>query len=74
MEDCCHIRTDGVNYFLFILNKLQKQVQITVGPTFLELLAHQWNLVGLSFLYRDYFGRYLCELRASNIASMLMSL
>ena len=51
--------------YLELLDKLQKQIYRTVGPSraaSLEPLAHRWNLASLSLFYRYYFGRCSCEL------------
>ena len=43
-----------------MLDKLQKQISRTVGPslaTSLELLAHRRNVASLSLFYKYYFGR-----------------
>ena len=48
-----------------VLDKLQKQVCRTVGPSpdaSLEPLAHCHNIVSLSLFYRYYFGRCSFEL------------
>ena len=48
-----------------VLDKLQKQVCQTVGPSPdapLEPLAHCHNIVSLSLFYRYYFGRCSFEL------------
>ena len=48
-----------------VLDKLQKQVCQTVGPSpdaSLESLAHCHNIVSLSLFYRYYFGRCSFEL------------
>ena len=48
-----------------MLNKLQKRVCRTVGPTlasFLEPLDHRKDVASLSLFYRYYFGRCLPEL------------
>ena len=47
------------------LNKLQKRICRTVGPSLaasLELLAHRRNVASLSLFYRYYFGRCSSEL------------
>ena len=65
MEYCCHIWTGAPNYYLELLNKLQKCIFRTVCPSLppsLEHLAHSWNVANLSFFYRYYFGRLLSEL------------
>ena len=76
----CFFRLGGKNcvvknknwYFLnhetnsnHVLDKLQKQVCRTVGPSpdaSLEPLAHCHNIVSLSLFYRYYFGRCSFEL------------
>ena len=48
-----------------LLDKLQKRICGTVGPSlaaFLELLAHFQNVATLSLLYSYYFGRCSSEL------------
>ena len=48
-----------------LLDKLQKRVCRTVGPSLaasLELLAHGRNVTSLSLFYRYYFGRWSSEL------------
>ena len=48
-----------------LLDKLQKRICETVGPSlaaFLELLAHFQNVASLSLLYSYYFGRCSSEL------------
>ena len=50
---------------LELLDKLQKRVCRTVGPsllTSLEPLAQHQNVASLSLVYRYYFGRCSCEL------------
>ena len=51
--------------FLELLDKLQKRICSTVGPSLaasLEPLAHHRNVASLSLLYRYYFGRCSSEL------------
>ena len=51
--------------YLELLDKLQKLISRTVGPsltTSLEPLAHCWNVASLSFFYRYYFVKYSSEL------------
>ena len=65
MEYCCHVWAGAPSYYLKLLDKLQKRIRRTVGPSLaasLEPLAHRENLASLSLLYRDYFGRYSSEL------------
>ena len=65
VEYCCHVWTSAPSCYLELLDKLQKQICRTVGPSlaaFLEPLAHSRNLVSLSLFYRYYFGRCSSEL------------
>ena len=51
--------------YLELLDKLQKRICNTVGPslaTSLEYLAHHQNVASLSLFYRYYFGRCSLEL------------
>ena len=60
MEYCYHVWSGAPSYYLKILDKLQKQIFRTVGPSLaasLEPLAHHWNVASLSLFYRYYFGR-----------------
>ena len=52
------------SYYLELLDKLQKWICRTVGPSLavlLEPLAHRHNVSSLSLLYRYYFGRCSSE-------------
>ena len=52
-------------YYLEFLEKLQKRICRTVGPslaTSLEPLTHHRNVASLSLFYRSYFGRCSSEL------------
>ena len=63
MEYCCHV-WDGARYSAF-LDKLQKRICRTVGPSFassLEPLTHRQNVASLILFYRYYFGRCSSEL------------
>ena len=65
MEYCCHIWAGTPSCYLELLDKLQKQICRTVGPSLaasLEPLAHRRNVASLSLFYRYYFGRYSSEL------------
>ena len=65
MEYCFHIWAGTPGCYLELLDKLQKRICRTVGPsfvTFLETLAHHWYVVSLSLFYRYYFGRCSSEL------------
>ena len=68
MEYCCHVWAGAPSCYLELLDKLQKQICRTVGPSLaslaasLELLAHHQNVASLSLFYRYYFGRCSSEL------------
>ena len=60
MEYCCHVWAGATSYLLELLDKLQKRIYRTIGPSraaFLEPLAYSRNVTSLSFFYRYYFGR-----------------
>ena len=57
MESCSHVWASAPNCYLELLDKLQKQIFNTVGPSLtasLEPLAHCQNVASLSFFYRYY--------------------
>ena len=59
MEYCCHVWAGAPSCYLELLDKLQKQICRTVGPSLavsLEPLVHRQNVASLSF-YGYYFGR-----------------
>ena len=65
MECCCHVWADSPSCYLELLDKLQKRMCRTVGPSLaasLEPLAHHRNVASLSLFYRYYFGRCSSEL------------
>ena len=65
MEYCCHVWTGAPSCYLELLDKLQKRICRTVGPSLaasLEPLAHRRNKASLSLFNRYYFGRYSSEL------------
>ena len=65
IEYCGHIWTDTPSCYLELLDKLQKRICRTVGPSLaasLEPLAHRRNVASLSLFYRYYFGRCSLEL------------
>ena len=65
MEYCCHVWASAPSSYLELLDKLQKRICRTVGPSLaasLETLAHRRNVVSLSLFYRYYFGRCSSEL------------
>ena len=64
MEYCCHVWAGAPSCYLKLLDKLQKQICRTVGPSLaasLEPLAHRRNVTSLSLFYRYYFGRCSSE-------------
>ena len=65
MEFCCHIWAGTPICYLELLDRLQKPICRTVGPSLaasLEPLAHRQNVASLTFFYRYYFGRCSSEL------------
>ena len=65
MEYCCHVWAGAPTCYLELLDKLQKRICRTVGPSLaasLETLAHCRNVASLSLFYRYYFGRCSSEL------------
>ena len=65
MEYCCHVWAGTPSCYLELLDKLQKRMCRTVGPSLaasLETLAHRQNVDSLSLFCRYYFGRCSSEL------------
>ena len=65
MEYCCDVWAGAPSCYLELLDKVQKRICRTVGPSFaasLEPLAHRQNVARLSLFYRYYFGRCYSEL------------
>ena len=65
MEYCCHVWAGAPSCYLELLDKLQKRICRTVGPSLavsLEPFAHRRNVAILSLFYRYYFGRCSSEL------------
>ena len=65
MEYCCHVWAGAPSCYLEFLNKRQKRICRTAGPSLaacLEPLAHCQNLASLSLFYRHYFGSCSSEL------------
>ena len=65
MEYCCHVWAGAPSCYFELLDKLQKQIWRTVGPSLaasLEPLAHHWNVASLGLSYKCYFGRCSPEL------------
>ena len=55
MEYCCHVWAGAPSYYLELLDKLQKRIYRTVGPSLaahLEPLAHRRNEPSLSIFCR----------------------
>ena len=64
MEYCSHIWAGAPRCYLELLDKLQKGICRTVGPSLaitLEPLAHRRNVASLSFFYRYYFSKCSSE-------------
>ena len=69
MEYCCHLRAGAPSCYLELLDKLQKRIYRTVGPSLavsLEPLVHRRNVASLSLFYGYYFGRCSSELAQLN--------
>ena len=65
MEYCCHVWAFAHSCYLELLDKLQKWICRTVGPSLAALLkplVHHWNVASLSLFYRYYFGTCSSEL------------
>ena len=59
MEYCCHVWAGAPSCYFELLDKLQKQIWRTAGPSLaasLEPLAHHWNVASLGLSYKCYFG------------------
>ena len=65
MEYCCHVCAGAPSCYLELLDKLQKRICRTVGPSraaFHESLGHRQIVASLGLFYGYYFGRCLSEL------------
>ena len=65
MEYCYHVWAGTPICYLELLDRLQKRICRTVGPSLtasLEPLAHRQNVASLILFYRYYFGRCSSEL------------
>ena len=65
MEYLCHVWAGAPSCYLKLLDKLQKRIHRTVGPSLtasLEPLAHHQHVASLSLFYRYYFGGCSSEL------------
>ena len=74
MEYCCHVWADAPSWFLELLDKLQKQICWTVGPslaTSLEPLAHCRNVVSLGLFYRYYLDIKVDRRCSSELAQLV---
>ena len=64
MEYCCHVWAGAPSCYLELLDKLQKRICRTVGPSLaasLQPFTHSENVASLSLFYRYYFGRCSSE-------------
>ena len=71
MEYCCHVWAGAPICYLELLDKLQKRICRTVGPSHaasLESLAHGRNVASLSLFYRYFFGR--CSLDLAQVVPL----
>ena len=65
MEYCCHVWAGAPSCYLKLLDKLQKWICMTVGPSLagsLEPLAQGQNVASSSLFHRYYFGRCSSEM------------
>ena len=65
MEYCCHVLADAPSCYMELLDKLQRRICRTVGPSLgasVEPLAHHRNGASLSLFSRYFFGRCSSEL------------
>ena len=63
MEYSCDVSVGAPNCYLDMLDKLQKWVSRTVGPSaYLESLAHGQNVANLCLYYRYNFGKCQCKM------------
>ena len=61
MKYCGHVWPGAPSYYLESLDKLQKQICMTIGP-YLPSLLNPCLIIGLGLFYRYYFGRSSSEL------------
>ena len=74
MEYYCHVWGGAPSCYLELLDKLQKRICRTVGPSLaasLQPLAHRRNVASLSLFYRYYFGR--CSSEQVQLVPLLFS-
>ena len=70
MEYCCNVWDGAPSCYLELLDKLQKLICRTVGPSLatpLEPFAHRRNVARISHFYGYYFGR-----RSSELAQLVL--
>ena len=64
MKCCCHVWAGASSCYLELLDKLQKRINRTAGPSLapsLKPLAHRRNVASLSLFYRYYFSKCSSE-------------
>ena len=61
MKYCGHVWPGAPSCYLESLDKLQKQICMTIGP-YLPSLLNLCLIIGLGLFYRYYFGRSSSEL------------
>ena len=72
IEYCCHVWAGTRSCYLELLEKLQKRICRTAGPSLaasLESLAHCWNVASLSLFCRYYVRR--CSLELAQLVPLL---
>ena len=72
MEYCCHVWAGAPSCYLELLDKLQKRICRTFGPSLaasLEPLAYRRNVATVSLFYRYYFRR--CSSELARLVSLL---
>ena len=75
MEYCCHIWAGAPSCYLELLDKLQKQICRTVGPSLaasFQPLAHYRNVVSLCLFCRYCVGR--CSSELAQLVPLLFTL
>ena len=73
-RNCYLIRAGSPGCYLELIEKLQKRICRTFGPSLaasLEPLAHGWNVASLSLFCRYYFGR--CSSEMTQLVALLFS-
>ena len=50
IEYCCHVLAGACGCYLELLEKLQKWICSTVGPSTVEPLVHHWNVASLKLV------------------------